>query len=58
MIEELVESAVDTPDILHPEVLTLEFGSPDARVRFQFDVSSGGGGDIANWQGRLLLQIS
>ncbi len=55
MIEKLVESAVDAPDILHPEVLTLEFGSPDARVRFQFDVSSGGGGDIANWQGRLLL---
>ena len=58
VIEKLVEGAVDAPHILQPKFLTFEFGSPHAGVRFQFDVSGGGRGDIADWQGGLLLQVA
>ena len=58
MVEELIEGAVDAPHVLEPQVLTLEFGSSHAGVRFQFDVAGGGRGHIANGEGRLLLQIS
>ena len=50
-----MESTVYAPDVLEPEMLTLKFSSSHAGVRFQFDVSSRGRGDITNWEGRFLL---
>ena len=55
MIKKLIESTVYSPNVLEPEMLTFKFGSSYGGVRFHFDVSSRGRGDITSWEGRFLL---